>query len=186
MKIKFTHICLTLLLGCAGSTYAADISSAPNPVAVAAAAAVAVPAARGPALDLSVEAAQTALAACTAIQQTVAVSVLDSAGVPKALLAADGASARGVASSNSKAQTALTFKAATSALSASVKTDPQLAEKIAANSSFNIRAGGVLLVAHGEIIGAIGVGGARGSEKDEACALAGIAKIQDRLEQAVN
>lgn len=34
---------------------------------------------------------------------------------------------------------------------------------------------------HDEIVAAIGVGGAPGGEKDEACAAAGLAKIKDRL-----
>jgi uncharacterized protein GlcG (DUF336 family) len=39
----------------------------------------------------------------------------------------------------------------------------------------------VLLKVGDEIVGAIGVGGARGSENDEACALAGLERIQSRL-----
>jgi len=110
------------------------------------------------------------------------VSVIDSAGITKVLLASDGVTPRGVASSASKAQTALVFQQATSQLSELVKTDKALADRISANSNYNIRAGGVLLTARGEIIGAIGVGGAHGSEKDEACALAGIAKVQNRFQ----
>ena len=104
--------------------------------------------------------------------------MIDSAGVTKVVLASDGVTPRGVASSASKAQTALAFHQATSQLSESVKSDKVLADKISANSNYNIRAGGVLLTVHGEVIGAIGVGGAHGSEKDEACALAGIARVQ--------
>ena len=140
-----------------------------------------VPAARGPALDLALEAAQAALETCKARDQKAAVSVVDSAGVLKAVLASDGASPRGVQSSNNKAVTALTFKAPTSQLAERLKTDKELAEKIAANTSFNARSGGMLLVVGNEVIGAIGVGGARGSDVDEACALAGVRKIQDRL-----
>jgi uncharacterized protein GlcG (DUF336 family) len=33
----------------------------------------------------------------------------------------------------------------------------------------------------GTLIGAIGVGGARGSDKDEACAVAGLDKVRSRL-----
>ena len=176
MKKLISSCAIPALICSAACVDAADTTGAPiQPIAAPAPA-------RGPALDLSLEAAQTALQACTAIQQKVAVTVLDSAGVVKVLLASDGASARGVLSSSSKAQTALTFRTATSALTESVKSDQQLAEKIAANSSFNIRAGGVLLIVNGEVVGAIGVGGARGSEKDEACALAGIAQIQSRLQ----
>jgi uncharacterized protein GlcG (DUF336 family) len=141
------------------------------------------PPARGPALDLALEAARTAVDNCTARQQKVSVSVVDSAGVVKALLASDGAHARGVASSTNKAQTALAFNSPTGALGEKAKTDPALAAKIAANPNFNARGGGVVLTEKGgTVIGAIGVGGARGSDIDEACALAGIAQVQNRLQ----
>lgn len=139
------------------------------------------PAARGPSLELAQQAAKVAVDTCTAKDQKIAVSVIDSAGVLKVLLASDGAAARGVQSSTNKAITALTFKAASSQLGEQVKTDQALADKIAANPNYNTRAGGVLLKVGDEIVGAIGVGGARGSENDEACALAGLAKIQSRL-----
>ena len=41
--------------------------------------------------------------------------------------------------------------------------------------------GGVPIKAGNEVIGAVGVSGAPGGEKDEACALAGIAKVADAL-----
>ena len=41
--------------------------------------------------------------------------------------------------------------------------------------------GSVAIRAHGEIVAAIGVGGAPGGEKDEVCARAGLAKIAARL-----
>jgi len=169
---------LFVLLGVLSVTsYAAD----PAPAAPAATQPAPVPAARGPALDLAVEAALEAIKTCTAIEQKVAVSVVDSAGVLKVLLASDGAAPRGVQSGNNKAVTALAFKTATSQIAEQVKTDKELADKIAANPNYAARAGGVLIKVNDEIIGAIGVGGARGSEKDEACALAGLQKVQARL-----
>jgi uncharacterized protein GlcG (DUF336 family) len=138
--------------------------------------------ARGPALALALEAARGALDNCTARQQKVSVSVVDSAGILKALVAADGAHARGVASATNKAQTALAFNSATGALGEKAKTDAELAARIAANPSFNARAGGVTFSVNGVVIGAIGVGGAKGSEVDEACALAGLALVQSRLQ----
>jgi uncharacterized protein GlcG (DUF336 family) len=41
--------------------------------------------------------------------------------------------------------------------------------------------GGVPIKAGNEVIGAVGVSGAPGGEKDEACANAGIAKVADSL-----
>ena len=138
-----------------------------------------VPAAKGPALELAIEAARIAIETCAGDGgQKIAVSVVDSAGVLKLLLAADGASPRGVTSSTNKAVTALNFKLATSQLGEQAKTDKNLADKIAADTSLNARPGGVLLKVNDEIIGAIGVGGGK---TDEPCALKGIEKIQSRL-----
>jgi uncharacterized protein GlcG (DUF336 family) len=148
---------------------------------VAGAGAPPAPAARGPSLKLALEAAQKALETCKALDQKIGVTVVDSAGVLKVVLATDGASTRGVASSTNKALTALAFTTATSDLGEKIKTDTALAEKVASNANYNSRAGGVLLKVGDDVIGAIGVGGAKGSEKDEACAVAGLQKIKGRL-----
>jgi uncharacterized protein GlcG (DUF336 family) len=127
------------------------------------------------------EAARVAIDTCKAKGFNVAVTVVDSAGVQKVLLAADGAHARGVQSSTNEAVTSLTFKTSASEIAESIKTDQELAANIAANPSFAPRAGGVALNVGDDLIGAIGVGGARGSENDAVCALAGIKKVQGRL-----
>jgi len=139
------------------------------------------PPARGPSLELASQAAQVAVDACAAKGFNVGVSVVDSAGVLKVLVAKDGTSPRGVQSSTNKAVTALTFSDSTGHLGELSKSDKALASRLSTNPNFNSRAGGVLLKANNEVIGAIGVGGARGSENDEACALAGIQAIQTRL-----
>lgn len=169
MNLKHTTFACAIAL-CAASTALAQTPPA-NPA----------PPVRGPALDLALEAAQAAIESCKARDQKAAVSVVDSAGVVRVLLATDGASPRGVSSSTSKAVTALTFKAPTSQLAETIKTDKELADKIAANTQYNARAGGVLLAVNGEIIGAVGVGGARGSNVDEECGLVGVQKVQSRL-----
>lgn len=139
------------------------------------------PPARGPALDLAIEAAQAAIEAGKAADQKVAVSVVDSAGVLKAVLVSDGVGPRAVQNSNFKAQAALAFKTTSGLLAEQVKTDKALAEKIAANPNYVARAGAILIKVNDEIVGAIGVGGARGSEKDEQYAVAGLQKVQARL-----
>lgn len=139
------------------------------------------PPARGPALDLAIEAAQSALEAAKAGDQKVAVSVIDSAGALKAVLVSDGTGPRAVQNSNFKAQAALAFKEPSGQLADEVKTNKDLADKIAANPNYLARAGAVLIKVNDEVIGAIGVGGAKGSDKDEAYAKAGLEKIQARL-----
>jgi uncharacterized protein GlcG (DUF336 family) len=127
--------------------------------------------AEAPPLDRALTAARAALESCAAKEQQVAITIIDADGVTKLVLAADGATPRGVVSSGNKARTALAFAAPTSRLGEQVKSDAALAEKVAANAEFNVRAGGLLLVsAKGDQLGAVGVGGAHGSEKDEECA----------------
>jgi uncharacterized protein GlcG (DUF336 family) len=135
-------------------------------------------AARGPALKAALDAAHEAVETCERLSQKIAVTVIDSAGVTKVLVASDGTSARGVQSSTNKAVTALTFLAATSELGHRAESNAELAAKLTANPNFNTHAGGVLIRINDELIGAVGVGGARGSEIDEACALAALKKIR--------
>jgi uncharacterized protein GlcG (DUF336 family) len=139
------------------------------------------PPARGPFLDLALEAAQTALATCAANGYKVGVTVVDSAGVAKVVLAADGASPRAVDSGGGKAYTAITFKTSSSAVAKRAEADKEFAERFAADPKQRARAGALPLIVAGEVIGAIGVGGAPGGEKDEACAAAGLDKVKDRL-----
>ena len=164
-----------------GAAGAGGVGAGAGAVATTAPAAPQAPAARGPSLKLALEAAQKALETCKGLDQKVGVTVVDSAGVLKVVLATDGASTRGVASSSNKALTALAFITATSDLVEKIKTDTTLAEKVASNANYNTHAGGVLLKAGDDVIGAIGVGGAKGSEKDEACAVAGLQKVKGRL-----
>lgn len=167
----FTAIATTLLTFTCTVTIAEEVVPANPPTRV--------PAAKGPALALAYEAAKVAVDTCAADGgQTVAASVVDSAGVLKVLLAADGTSPRGVSSSTIKAQTALQYKKPTSALFEQAKTDKAFADTIAANPAVNGRPGGILIKVGDEVIGAIGVGGGR---TDEPCAIAGLQKIQSRL-----
>ena len=97
------------------------------------------------------------------------------------LVAADGATKGAVESSTKKAVTANAMKAATSEIQEKMKTDQALAAKITADTNLFARAGGLPLMVGGDVIGAVGVGGAPGGEKDEACTAAGIDKIKARL-----
>jgi uncharacterized protein GlcG (DUF336 family) len=133
-----------------------------------------------PSLESALAAAQSALDACRVRGFAVSVSVVDAAGVLKTLLAADGASARGVQSSTNKAVTALTFKSSTSDLNQRILTDKGLAEAVAANPNYNTHPGGLLIMNESRIVGAIGVGGAQPSEIDEACAATGLERFRTK------
>lgn len=139
------------------------------------------PPARGVPAELALEAAKTALDTCKGLDQKVGVSVLDSAGELRLLLAADGASNRGVQNGALKAKAALAFEIPSGQVAERAKSDAAVAERLSANPTWLARAGAIPVTVGGTLIGAIGVGGARGSEKDEACAVAGLEKIRARL-----
>jgi len=128
---------------------------------------------------LAVEAAQATVAACKAQGYAISVSIVDRLGNPKLLLVGDGASALSRRLSRRKAYTAAVRRVSTG----------ELAKQVAAGG-FNptlydtqlvTAVGGLPIKAGDETVGAIGVSGAPGGDKDEACANAGIAKISDRL-----
>ena len=143
--------------------------------------------ARGPAMALALEAAQTAISSCTASGTKVSAAVVDSAGVLRVLLSADGASAQSVEFGTKKAFTANALKAATYDMQQKMKTDPALAAKLNADTSLRVTPGGLPLMAGSDVIGGIGVGGSptlngvAGGERDAMCAQAGVDKIKDRL-----
>ncbi|MET0363793.1 MAG: heme-binding protein [Sphingobium sp.] len=139
------------------------------------------PAAKGPSMEAAVKAAEVAVQTCKANGYTVAVSVVDSAGVLKALIAGDGARAMAVGSSQRKAVTAIAYGSSSADVEAKAKADPAFAAKVAAEPTQFARAGAQLFVKDGATLGAIGVGGAPGGEKDDACALAAIKAVSATL-----
>ena len=139
------------------------------------------PPARGVPIELALEAAKVALDTCKSQDQKVGVSVLDSSGEVRLVLAADGAAYRGVQNSALKARAALAFEIPSGQVAERAKTDTAIASRLAANPTWLARAGAIPVSVGGTLIGAIGVGGARGSEKDEACAIAGLDKVRSRL-----
>jgi uncharacterized protein GlcG (DUF336 family) len=129
---------------------------------------------------LAVEAAQAAVAACKTQGYSISVSIVDRVGNPKLLLVGDGASALSRRLSRRKAYTAAVRRVSTG----------ELAKQVAAPGAFNptlydtqlvTATGGLPIKVGDETVGAIGVSGAPGGDKDEACANAGLAKISDRL-----
>ena len=136
----------------------------------------------GPPLALAREAAETAIAACKAQGWSVIATVVDEIGLTKLVIAPDGAPGPGSNGGRRKAVMAVTFKADSGAIVEQMKTDPALAEKINGDKVNFFPARGAVLIKVGDrIVGALGVGGAPGGEKDEACAQAGVKKIADRL-----
>lgn len=109
----------------------------------------------------------------------VAATVVDRTGGIKVLIRDDGANPHTVEASQRKAYTAALFRVATGTFAERVRQPANAA----LTSLPNVIAlqGGLPIKAGDEVIGAIGVGGAPGGDKDEVCAQAGIHKIADRL-----
>jgi uncharacterized protein GlcG (DUF336 family) len=127
--------------------------------------------------DMALAMVRGALEKCRADNYRVSVHVLDVDGQVKASVRDDGSSEVNYEVSRRKAYTALTYKRPSSEM-----------EKAMANMSAGriipdtfMVGGGVPVKVGNDTIGAIGVGGAPGSDKDEACAAAGLAKIADKL-----
>jgi len=60
--------------------------------------------------------------------------------------------------------------------------DGQLSADLAHVPNAVMLTGGLIVKSGGSIIGGVGVAGAPGGDKDEACAKAGVAAIQDKLD----
>ena len=139
------------------------------------------PPARGPSSAVAVEMAQTAVAACAANGYKVTAVVLNSAGVLKVQISADGAPDMTGQVGVRKAFTVITFKSPSGAVGDKAKTDSALADRSKADPKLITWAGGEPLMVGGDLIGALGVSGAPGGDKDDACAMAAIAKVQGKL-----
>jgi uncharacterized protein GlcG (DUF336 family) len=129
---------------------------------------------------LAVEAAQAAIASCKAQGYTVSVALVDRAGNLKLLLVGDGASALTRSLGRRKAYTAAIRRMPTGELAKQVATPGAFNPTLYDRQLVAVQ-GGVPIKVGDETIGAIGVSGAPGGDKDEACANAGLAKIADRL-----
>ena len=131
-------------------------------------------------VDLALEAAQAAIAACKAQGYAVTVTVADRLGAQKVLIVRDGPSGVGTESTRRKAYTAARMRVSTTDFTKRIS-NPGAFNPAQFDTQLATGAGGVPIKAGEETIGGIAVAGAPGGDKDEACAAAGIAKIADRL-----
>jgi uncharacterized protein GlcG (DUF336 family) len=123
--------------------------------------------------------AQTALATCTANGYHVSVAVLGRGGEVIVQVRGDGASPHTFENSFRKAYTARTFRVASGEIAKRFKDDPsyfavRLSNVIPAEGGLPIKAGD-------DVVGAVGVSGSPGGEKDAVCAQAGIDKVAGDL-----
>jgi len=123
--------------------------------------------------------AQTALEACTKQGYHVSVHVVGRNGETLLAVRGDGAPPHTMENSQRKAYTSRTFRIPSGEFAQRVKDNPttgavHLSGIIAAQGALPIKVGD-------EVIGAVGVSGAPGGEKDEACSKAGLEKVADQL-----
>ena len=123
--------------------------------------------------------AQTAYDSCIQQGHHVSVTVVGAEGQVLVAIRGDGASPHTFENSQRKAYTSRTFRAPSGEFAQRLKDNPTLG---VVHLSGVIAAQGALPVKVGEtVIGAVGVSGAPGGDKDEACAKAGIDKVADQL-----
>jgi uncharacterized protein GlcG (DUF336 family) len=138
-------------------------------------------------LTLAVEAATTAIAACEARGWPVSAFVVDTSGVIKVHLKGDHSTIHTKDSAFRKAYTVVTMGPIfgfdrTSAYADTVSKNPAGASPtLFSLPDILALAGGVAIKRGDEIIAGLGVGGAPGGDRDEACAQEGVTKIAARV-----
>ncbi|MEF3365222.1 heme-binding protein [Methylocystis sp. 9N] len=123
--------------------------------------------------------AETAYQTCLQQGYNVSVSVVGLEGQSLVALRGDGTAPHTIENSQRKAYTSRTFRVPSGEFADRVKDTPSAGALHLANV---VAARGALPIKVGEtVIGAVGVSGAPGGEKDEACAKAAIDKVADQL-----
>jgi uncharacterized protein GlcG (DUF336 family) len=130
-------------------------------------------------MAMSLAIIQGALEQCTKDGYKVSITIVDKSGAVAAQLRGDGTSPHTMEFSRLKAYTSR-IRGVPSLQVIKLLEDPANAPLRQIPGLVAV-GGGVPIKAGNEVIGAIGVSGAPGGEKDEACANAGIAKVADAL-----
>ena len=149
-------------------------------LAATAASAQAVRTERNISLQLAQQVALEAVNACAANGYAVAATVVDRAGIVRAVLRADNAGPHTLASSERKAWTSASAKNATQAMMLGAQSNPAGANLVYL-PGFLLLGGGVPIKVGNETIGAVGVGGAPGGNLDEQCAVAALEQVKEQL-----
>lgn len=131
--------------------------------------------------DVAFDLALSALQQCRKDGYQVAVVVTDRFGAPLVELRDRYTPVGGLDIAKGKARTAVTFTRNTSDFVKAMK-DGTIGAGLGGLPGVTPLAGGVVIEAGGALLGAVGVAGAPGGDKDEACAKAGLAAVQDKLE----
>jgi uncharacterized protein GlcG (DUF336 family) len=136
-------------------------------------------------MRVALQAAQGAIASCVAKGYHVGAAVVDSSGETRVFLRDDGATVHTKDTAFRKAYTVITlgpvFKFDTSSQAAAAFNGKPSEPSFLTIPNIALLPGAVAIKAHGLIVAALGVGGAPGGDKDEACAAAGVQAIAGQL-----
>ena len=130
--------------------------------------------------DMALVMAQTALDHCRQDNFKVGVSVVDRGGHVLVTLRDNGAAHHTVELAQRKAYTSRIFRQTSKEFSQRLRDNP-ISAGLGTTSGVLASVGGVPIKIGDEVIGGIGVSGAPGGDRDEACARAGLAKVADQL-----
>lgn len=131
--------------------------------------------------EAALKAAQAALGKCRAEGFQVSVAVVDRSGIPQVVLRDRYAGTHTVRTAIDKAWSAASFRTDTAVLAEATQAGKPMSG-LRHRPRVVAVAGGVTIESAGALLGAIGVSGAPGGDRDEACARAGIAAVRDTLD----
>ena len=131
--------------------------------------------------ETALVAAQAALESCRDSGYQVAVAVVDRGGNLQALLRDRFAGPHTPATATGKAYTAVSFRTDTTELVELIE-GGELPAGLREVPRVIVLGGGLKIEASGSIVGGIGVSGAPGGDADDACAMAGVDAVQERIE----
>jgi uncharacterized protein GlcG (DUF336 family) len=123
--------------------------------------------------------AETAIATCTANGYRVSATILGRNGEVLVQIRGDGTGPHTMENSFKKAFTARTFGIPSGEMEDRLKQNPQMGAQYL--TGFTTARGALPIKVGGDLIGAAGVSGAPGGEKDEACVKSGLDKVADDL-----
>src|SRR3954470_10877795 len=130
--------------------------------------------------EMALVIAQTALESCRAQNFKVGVSVVDRGGHVLVTLRDHGAAHHTVELAQRKAYTSRIFRQTSKEFSQRLRDNP-ISAGLGTTTGVLASVGGIPIKVGDEVIGGIGVSGAPGGDRDEACARAGIAKVAEQL-----
>lgn len=135
---------------------------------------------RNMSLELANQIAAASVANCQASGYAVTATVVDRAGMVRAVQRADNAGPHTIEASLKKAYTSASARNSTLAMMQTAQKNPGAANLVHI-PGFLLLGGGVPVKAGDDVIGAVGIGGAPGGHLDDQCANAALEKVRDLL-----